>query len=238
MMKKILVLAILAMFSFVLFAVSAERDSQKDAQDAFDYMDENGIEYEVDFDGAVKELPMGAQLLTVDAVESFISRVVGTKTVTMESYAYAGFDNPTYRRLKIAGGLDTSGYTGYRYKFERYNPLYMLWGNFTKDWHCPGGSSSSSVSYCTQTDPSEIIAYGDYNEYTACDICEDNDLLRMRFGANLYLTLWIYVNGRLVPVTTYAGWQYATSDGTPPPYSPSSDLCDTPVMLENLCPYI
>lgn len=223
-MKKILVLAIVAMFSFVIFAVSAERDSQKDAQDAFDYMDENGIEYEVDLKSAVKELPKGAKLLTVDLVEEFINdfeqRSSDPKALTfniIESHAYADHENQLkYRRLVFAGGNNLGG-DGYWYKWETNttnNQSSPGWTSITRLYSCPGGSTSSTiVSHCDQTNTNiRVIAYptayfdgesgysADYNEYTACKRCKGDltpTVVSFLFSVRTYVYTWqpIYIPG-------------------------------------------
>ena len=79
-MKKILVLAIVAMFSLLIVAVDTSKtiDTEKNV---FDYMDANGIEYEINEEGALKELPKDANVLTIEYVQEFIESVLNTKTV-------------------------------------------------------------------------------------------------------------------------------------------------------------
>ncbi len=240
-MKKILVLAMIAVFSLLIFAVDTSKtiDTEKNV---FDYMDANGIEYEINEEGALKELPKDANVLTIEYVQEFIESVLNTKTVTMETYAYADFDNPSGKRLEFACGVDSTASTGYQFKWLRYYASLPGYVNFTKSRFCPGGSGDTSVSYCTETDSSVTTHYADYSEYTACDACDDDIIFRIRCGANLYTTTYVRTwNGMFwvwLPVTVYAGWQYALAAGTPPPYDPATDLCDEPVMLSSLCPYI
>ncbi len=84
-MKKILVLAIVAMFSLLIVAVDTSKtiDTEKNV---FDYMDANGIEYEINEEGALKELPKDANVLTIEYVQEFIESVMNTKTVTVDSF--------------------------------------------------------------------------------------------------------------------------------------------------------
>jgi len=195
-MKKILVLAVVAMFYVTVFAADKTKDIQKDAQDAFDYMDENGIEYEVMLKDAVKELPKGAKVLSVDLVEGFVNdfeqRSSDPKSLTfniIESHAYAAHaSRPKNRRLVLAGGNDLGG-DGYLYKWETNttnNQSSPGWTSITRQYSCPGGSTSSTiVSHCDQTNPNiRIIAWNteefsggsgysaDYDEFTACKRCK------------------------------------------------------------------
>ena len=72
-MKKILFMVVAMMLTLGLFAQEKMTAEQIDAEDAFDYMKKNGIEYEVMLDKAVKVLPKGARMLTIEHVQGFIN---------------------------------------------------------------------------------------------------------------------------------------------------------------------
>ena len=254
-MKKILVLAIVAMFSFVIFAVSAERDSQKDAIDAFDYMDENGIEYEVDLKSAVKELPKGAKLLSVDEVSTFLENAEVDVEVsfefpedsfegdsgynvlmsyTHEGYVYWNYAAPSGRKMKLTGGTSLVGGDGYLYRWERNtnnNQSNPGWTSVTRNRHCPGGSTSTIVSSCNETNTSITIHHADDSESTFCSRCNNNFAYSIRFCANPYTIsfVWTYIPGigwYAVPTKIYMGWTCTLSSGTAV-FDPIWNLCST-----------
>ncbi|HRZ79028.1 MAG TPA: hypothetical protein P5044_03375, partial [bacterium] len=215
-MKKILIIGFVMLFSFGIFAQSAEKNA-KYSKEAIDYMDENGIEYEILPDAPVKSLPQGATKLTTDFVARFVENVEYEAMVTesfnlIESYAYAQFDNPNGRRFVLAGGNDLGG-DGYLYKWERNttnNQSSPSWTNATKEYGCPGGTSNTLVNYCDQTNPDiRVIAYptqwwtnesgysSDYSEYTACSKCSSNNVVSFLFSVKTYVYSWqqIYIVG-------------------------------------------
>ena len=219
-MKKLIIIAIAMMFSMTLFAQSAEKNA-KYSKDAIDYMNENGIEYEVMPDAPVKVLPKGATKLTTDFVARFIENVQYEAMVTesfnlIESYAYYDVEspiNPYGRRLLLAGGNDLGG-DGYLYKWETNttnNQSSPGWTSVTRQYACPGGSTSNTiVSYCDQTNPDiRVIAYttsgsdeesgysADYSENTACSRCNANNVVSFLFSVKTYSFSWIqtYIAG-------------------------------------------
>jgi hypothetical protein len=222
-MKKIMVL-LTAVFMFAgLFGQSAERNA-KYSEDAIDYMNENGIEYEIMPDAPIKVLPKGAQILTSNYVQSFVTdfEIAAASPMALtfnliESYGYADHENrPKYRRLVFAGGNDLGG-DGYLYKWETNttnNQSSPGWTSITRQYACPGGSTSSTiVSYCDQQNPNiRVIAYptnefdgesgysADYNEYTACKRCKGDltpTVASFLFSVKTYVYSWqqIYIFG-------------------------------------------
>ena len=109
-MKKILIIGFAMLFSFGIFAQSAEKNAKqedKDAQDAFDYMDENGIEYEVDYKGAVKELPKDAKMLSVETVIQFLENVVVDVEMSIQ-FSENSFADPDDRSRMFASTIARS----------------------------------------------------------------------------------------------------------------------------------
>ncbi|HSW59198.1 MAG TPA: hypothetical protein VLJ60_00260 [bacterium] len=248
-MKKILVLIIVTLLTLTVFAEEKIVFS-KEAQETIKYLETYGIDYEITYEFS-KELPKEGRIFNVENVQTFLSSVAGTKSLlTHVHYAFAGivapYIMPVGQKLVLAGGLETTGYDydGFKYKWERYATYpFAYWGSVTKSRHCPGGSGDTTVSYCTQTDNDETTMYADYSEYTFCTTCGNSAIFRIQYAVNLYTTTYIRTwNGMFwvwLPVTVYAGWQYTLTAGTPPPpFSPVSNICSTPVNLVTLCPYI
>ncbi len=260
-MKKILIIGFAMLFSFGIFAQSAEKNAKqedKDAQDAFDYMDENGIEYEVDYKGAVKELPKDAKMLSVETVIQFLENVVVDVEMSIqfsensyetystlmsndiENYVYWNYSAPSGTKMVLAGGTTLVGGDGYLYKWERNannNQSNPGWATVTRDRHCPGGSTATYVASCDETNNSINIHYGDTSESTLCSRCASNFAYSILFSVNPYTIVNIrtYIPGIgwvYVPTRIYMGWTSTLSSGTQV-FDPIWNLCST--ALDNPC---
>jgi hypothetical protein len=250
-MKKLIVFVMAFLFVFSVFGERYDRETQE----VLDYLEENGIEYEVMLKDAVKELPKGAKVLSIEGVEEAVRNFAeeegnSVRFNLIESWAYARTENPEYRRLVLAGGNDLGG-DGYLYKWERNttnNQSSPGWTSATKGYACPGGTSSTIVNYCDQTDPNireiayEITGYSnDYNEYTACNKCYYNNVVSFLFSVKTYVIFYqrVYIQGFgwvWMPYRIYSqNWVSTLTSGTYS-FNPVWDLCNTD--LENFCDWL
>ena len=241
MKKIILLIALLGVFTITLMAADFERDSE----DAFDYMKENNIEYEVMLDKAVKELPEDAKFLTVENVRDFIENteveIYTTRTFyTLQNYVYAGFSSRPCHKVRMTGGTSLTGGDGYLYKWERNTSNSQSsteWSSITSSVSFPGGSGWTHVSYCDETNLLATQHSNDDSEYTACGRCNAGDVYSVQFSVRPYTIVMMqnYIPGIgwvSYPVKLYLDWYSTLSKGTPSG-DPVWDLCDT--NLSNFC---
>ncbi|MGI6394312.1 MAG: hypothetical protein ACOX2F_06235 [bacterium] len=246
-MRKIIVLISILLLVFSAFAEEKIVFS-KEAQDAIDYLEMNGIEYEIVYE-SLKEFPEEIKEFNIENIQTFLSSVSGAKSsLTHVLYAFAGIEDP-YKmpkgsRLVLAGGLDADGYDGFLYKWERFAPHpFPLWFSVTQSKFCPGGSGTTIVGECDEPNTTTALKIATFSEYTARSACDNGVQVTFRLGVNLYSwsQTMVYVPGSgwtWVNIRVYAGWIYAINDGNGEPYAPTTDLCSTPAMLYNLCPYV
>ena len=252
-MKKILIIGFAMLFSFGIFAQSAEKNA-KYSKEAIDYMDANGIEYEIMPDAPVKVLPKGANMLTTDYVARFVENVeYETMFIEslnlLESYAYWRTSNPDGREVALAG-INHISSDGYLYKWETNtsnNESSPGWTSVTRQYACPGGSTSTTiVSYCNQTNPDKtIIAYqtdrwlgetgysADYSEHWACSRCLGNSSpskLSFLYSVRPYTISYVqtYIVGIgwvLQKIIIYSDWVSTLTSGTYV-FDPFFDICE------------
>ncbi|MCK5808303.1 hypothetical protein KAH37_04870 [bacterium] len=232
-MKKIIVMLMVSLFTFMMFA----DDLEKKSNDVLQYLNDNKIEYEMMLDQAVKELPEDAQVYFIKDVEAFLGNKpevflgqagVSTKSmVTIESRAYSLFYEPHSRRIGVRGdAYMPSGSDGYQYKWDqRYDTVTGYWYNITRDRHCPGGSSSAYVTSCEESNENKVFHYCDADETIACTTCDDGDAYAIRFNVRSYAITWIFNGWFWAPVKMYGLWTSTFTSGNKYNYSPTGDMC-------------
>lgn len=216
-MKQIMftVITILA-FSGLLLGQEASLD------EAIKYLEENGYEYEIAYDEALKELPEGAVIftpfgveMTKQAAEEALSSGGGYSTLdsttTQEDYAFGDIWNyPTYYRLMIVGGYDVSpigNLVSYQFMWHRNTTSNIYspgWTNITGSNVCSitedrfgelddcSCSSGEGAYVCTTTTFGEELL-NYYSGSSACYQCDHSPaVFSVRFGVNPRALTWVY----------------------------------------------
>lgn len=241
-MKKILIIGFAMLFSFGIFAQSAERETEA----ALAYAKKLGFEYEVLYDQAVKILPKGAKILSYDSVEqadtartAYYQENIVTysfPSITVQSYVYGIYQNGVIHSY-VSGGIQSgSAGNGYIWVYERNttgNESNPSWTSITKAKHCDGGSGEDFVTSCNSS-PTVYSHVIDFSKSQACSQCNGSiGVFSIRLSINPYnvtyqQTYIVGVGWVWMPVRLYWGWTRTLSAGTPPPpFYPVWDLCDT-----------
>lgn len=154
---------------------------EESLDEAIKYLEENGYEYEIAYDEAVKELPEGAVIFTPfgvemtkqeaeEALSSGGGYAVLDSTTIQTDYAFGDIWYPEYYRLMIVGGYSVSpigNLVSYKFMWER---------NTTANQGSPGWVGITQSSVCTQTNSRYGAIQGNlancscaiYNGYYEC----------------------------------------------------------------------
>ncbi len=160
--------------ALIVFGLSGLLFGQETSlEDAVKYLEENGYEYEIAYDEAVKELPEGAVVFTPFGIEALKKEVLKeaeimatarqTENVIMlgpisyvQDYVYGDIPN---QRAKMTGGYVFSGIgnvVGYKFKWERNttaNQGAPGWTGITRSDACTYSGYSAPACSCSGTTP-------------------------------------------------------------------------------------
>ncbi len=169
-MRQIIGMAVAAVFSFGILHAGTFT-----LEEAINYLEENGYEYEIAYDEAVKELPEGAVVFTPfffeqqreDLLEESAEALSSGYLVLdsgdiLTSYAYGDVEYyPTYKRFMLVGGyVPASAVDGYKFKWERNttaNQQSPGWTNITRSDVCQitnqrfGQQNGGNLANCSCT---------------------------------------------------------------------------------------
>ncbi|MFO7734836.1 MAG: hypothetical protein R6W70_01335 [bacterium] len=215
-------------------------------KDVLEYLEKQGIEYEIMWDKITADKPDGLvieQLDDIDKIKKDLTaeaeRLVnsaGTKSrSTQTCYAYGNFENEL---LEIDPYFSTTA-DGYKYKVEQ-NDLNGGYETVLRAKDCPNGSGSQSVDSCTTSSSSPPHVF--ISPTIPCNRCDNNEEFRIRFSAKTYTVSWTYtyvpgIGYVYLPITIWGlWWNTVFADGDSPPFDGDNDLCDT--NLVNFCDWI
>lgn len=258
-MKQIALITIMTiLFAGNLFAESFSLD------EAVAFLEENGYEFTIAYDEAVKELPEGAVVFTPfgieiakDDAEEMIANggMAIESTTTQENYVFGDIWNyPQYFRLMIVGGYNVSpigNLVSYKFMWHRNtttNPNSPSWVNITRNdvctitaqrfgplANCSCFSGEGGFVCSTTSFGEELLNY--FSGSSACSQCDNLGVFSVRFGVNPRSLTWVYdpITHTWIPIYLYLGWTYVLSDGDGLPFSPVWNLCETD-LYTTFCP--